>query len=241
MTVSNPQYVVLGVFVAYMVLVGVIWKVNRVDYATIGEGADNIRRGIVIPIGAGAALLAIATTVLGAWHDVLFEDARSGPNWALVVPVLFGLAALSNTVTIDFSAKAAALPMLALGTLLVGFSEEVVSRGLLVVGGREAGWSPTTVYLVSTIAFALLHGMNVFFGQSLKATITQIAIAFAAGSALYVTRLTTGTLLVGIVLHALWDFGGLGVNATGRQPKPLTGLLSLATYAAGLAVIWFVI
>jgi hypothetical protein len=241
MTVSNPQYVVLGIFLAYMVLVGVLWKVNKVDYATIGDNADNIRRGIVIPIAAGGLMLAIATTALGAWHDVLFEDARSGPNWALVVPVLFGLVALVNCATVDFSNKAVGLPLLALGTLLVGFGEEVASRGLLVVGGREAGWSPTTVYLVSTIAFALLHGMNAFFGQSAKTTITQIVMAFLGGTALYVTRLTTGTLLVGIVLHAMWDFGTLGIASTKRQQNPLVGLLALLVYLVGIVTIWFVI
>jgi membrane protease YdiL (CAAX protease family) len=241
MSVGNPQYVVLGIFVAYMVVVGVTWKVNEVDYATIGDGADNIRRGIVVPIGLGCVVLSIATTVLGAWHDVLFEDARSGPNWALVVPVLFGLVAVVNCATVDFTNNSVGLPMLALGTLLVGFGEEVASRGLLVVGGREAGWSPTTVYLVSTIAFALLHGMNAFFGQSAKITLAQIVFAFAAGSALYVTRLTTGTLLVGIVLHALWDFGTLGVNSTKRQQKPVAGPLALVVYLGGVVAVWFVI
>jgi uncharacterized protein len=242
MTVSNPQYVVLAIFVAYMALVSVIWKVNRIDYATPGSTPENVRKGIIIPIGIGGVLLAVATTVLGAWHDVLFEDARSGPTWALVVPVLFGVIALINISTIGFSSAPASLvPALALGTLCVGFSEEVVSRGLLVVGGREAGWSPVTVYLVSTIAFALLHGINAFFGQSMKTTITQIVMAFIAGTALYVTRLTTGTLLVGIVLHAMWDFGTLGITATERQQKPLAGLLALVLYVAALVSIWFVL
>lgn len=242
MTVSNPQYVVIGIFLAYAVVVGVLWKVNKIDYATIGDTTPNIQRGIVVPIGVGAVLLAIATTVLGAWDDVLFDDGRTGPTWALVVPVLFGLIAIINIASLDYrSPNASALPWLALGTLLVGFSEEVVTRGLLVVGLRDAGWSPVTVYLVSTALFALLHGMNVLFGQSAQLTLVQIVMAFIAGTALYITRLTTGTLLVGIVLHAMWDFGTLGLGTTKRQQQPIAGLLALVMYAATLVAVWFVV
>lgn len=242
MSVSNPQYVVIGIFLAYAVVVGLLWKVNKIDYATIGDTAPNIQRGIVVPIGVGALLLAVATTALSAWHDVLFDDGRTGPTWALVVPVLFGLVAVINLATLDYrSPNASALPWLALGTLLVGFSEEVVTRGLLVVGLREAGWSPVTVYLVSTALFALLHGMNVLFGQSARQTLLQIAMAFIAGTALYLTRLTTGTLLVGIVLHAMWDFGTLGLSTTKRQQQPIAGLLALVMYVVTLVAVWFVV
>ena len=243
MTVSNPQYVVLGIFVGYMALVGLLWKVSKVDYNTIGSSPENVRRGIIIPIGAGGVMLAIATTVLGAWHDVLFEAERSGPAWLLVVPVLFGVVALFNTSLIDFTAPGASelLPWLALGTLLVGFSEEVVTRGLMVVGFREAGWSSVTVYLVSTVCFALLHGINAFFGQSAKVTITQMVMTLAAGTALYVIRLSTGTLITGILLHALWDFGTLGLTATKRPQKPIGGLLAFAMFGVALVGIWFAV
>jgi uncharacterized protein len=223
-TIDNSQYVVIGIFVLYMLIVGILWKVNHVDYATIGDTTRNAQRGIVIPIGAGAIMLAIATTALGAWHDVLFEPERSGPAWLLVAP---GASEL--------------LPWLALGTLLVGFAEEVVTRGLMVVGFREAGWSSLTVYLVSTVCFALLHGINAFFGQSAKVTITQMVMTLAAGTALYVIRLSTGTLITGIVLHALWDFGTLGLTATKRPQKPLGGVLAFAMFGIALVGVWFAV
>lgn len=242
MTVSNPQYVVIGIFVAYMVIVATLWKVNKVDYATIGDSTRNIQRGIVVPIGVGAVVLAIATTALGAWHDVLFEPERSGPAWALAVPVLFVAVAVFNTSLVDFrSPNATALPWLALGTLFVGFAEEVVTRGLLVVGLREAGWSPVTVYLMSTALFSILHAINALFGQSMKVTLTQMVMTILAGTALYITRLTTGTLVVGILAHALWDFGTLGITTTKSQQKPLGGLVAMVMFALSMVAIWFVL
>jgi hypothetical protein len=42
------------------------------------------------------------------------------------------------------------------------------------------------------------------------------------------------------VLHALWDLGTLGIQATGRQQRPAAGLLALLTFGVA-AVVAFVI
>ena len=235
MSVDHPELVAIGVFVVYTAIVAALWKVNKVDYAAIAESRDAVVRGVVVPIGLGGVFLAIATTVLGWWRPVLFQDGRTGPAWVLVVPVMFGLVGLLGTINIDWrSPKAALLPWLALGVLLVGFSEEMVSRGILIVGGRDAGWSELVVVIVSCVLFGLLHGINAFFGQSLQLTVTQIVMATVVGAALYATRMSTGTLIVCMLLHALWDFGTLGQTATGRTQRPAVGILGLATYAVGL-------
>ena len=242
MTLSQPVLVVIGIFLAYTALVAVLWKVTGTRYDALVESRSTILRGIVLSIGVGGAFLAIITTWLGWWDLTVFEDSRTGPAWVLIVPALFGVVALVNIASFDFrSPKARLLPWILLGTLLVGFAEELVSRGILVVGFRQAGWSELAVWLVSSILFGLLHAINVLFGQSGKTTIAQIVFAFVAGTALFVTLVSTGTLIVGMVLHALWDFGTLGVTATGGKQKPLAGLLSLVTYAAALVSIWFVL
>ena len=221
MTVSNPLLVAIGIYVAYLAVVAVVWRVNRVDYLHLVDDRRTAVRSIVVPIGLGALLLAVATTVLGWWHPVLFDDGRTGPAWAIVVPILFGVAAVLGLLSIDWrSANRSVLPVIALGTLLVGFAEEVLTRGLLVVGAREAGWTALGVYLLSTLLFSLVHGLNGFFGMPWRATAVQMVITFVAGTAFYVTRLSTGTLLVGIVLHAVWDFTTLRAQATGRTMKP---------------------
>ena len=79
MTVSNPAYVALGIFVVYLAIVGVVWRVNKVDYKDLAGDRATTLRSIVVPIGLGALFLAIAVTVLGWWHPVLFDDGRTGP------------------------------------------------------------------------------------------------------------------------------------------------------------------
>ena len=123
----------------------------------------------------------------------------------------------------------------------MGFAEAVVTRGLLVVGLREAGWSSVTVYLVSTALFSVLHSINALFGQSMKVTLTQMVMTVLAGTALYITRLSTGTLAVGILAHALWDFGTLGITTTKSQQKPLAGVVAFVMFGISMVAIWFVL
>ncbi len=239
---DHPALVAVGIFLAYMVLVGVIWQVTGTRYDALVDSRGHVLRGIVLPIGLGGLLLAIATSWLGWWNSALFEASRSGPPWALVVPALFAAVAVINTATIDYrSPQAKLLPLVLLGCLLVGFAEELATRGLLVVGLREGGSAEWVVWLVSSVLFSLLHAMNALFGQSVQTTLTQLVMAFLAGTALYVTLMTTGTLIVGMVLHALWDFGTLGILATGAKQKPAAGVLALATFVAALASVWFVL
>jgi len=235
MTVSNPPLVAIGVFVAYTALVALLWKINKVDYDALAQSRGTVVRGIVVPIGAGAALLAVATTVLGWWSSVLSQGGRTGPAWVLVVAVLMGLVGVLGALNIDYrSPKAAVLPVLALGVLLVGFAEELLCRGLLIVGGREGGWSELVVVVVSCLLFGLLHGINAFFGQSVRTTVVQLVMATVMGAAFYAVRMSTGTLVVCMLLHALWDFATLGQTATDRAQKPAAGLIAFATFGVGL-------
>ncbi len=241
MSPGNPAVAALAVFVAYTVLVGVLWRLTGTRYDHLVDSRSTILRGIVLPIGLGGLLLAVMTTWFGWWESALLPGA-SGPSWALVVPLLFAVVAVLNIASIDWrSAKARLLPLLLLGTALVGFAEELASRGQLAVGLRESGASEVTVWLVTSILFALLHGMNVLFGQSGRTTLLQIVAAFFAGTVLYITMMTTGSLIVAMVLHALWDFGTLGILATDRQQKPVAGILALATFLIAAGTVGFVL
>ena len=238
----TPVLTAVGTFLAYALLVGVVWRLTGTRYDALVDSRGHVVRGIILPIGLGAVFLALVTTWLGWWDAALVEESRSGPVWVLIVPGLFGLVAILNITSIDFrTAGARLLPLILIGTLLVGFSEELLSRGILVVGLRDGGAAEWVVWLVTSALFALLHGMNALFGQSMRATGAQMVAAFAAGTTLYVTLMSTGNLIVGMVLHAAWDFGALGVLATDAKQRPVTGVLSLATSVIALVSVWFVV
>ena len=229
----------IGVLAAigYMAIVAGLWAVLGLDYETVADTSGNIVKGIIVPIGLGAVYLIGLTSWLGWWKPAIREERRVAPRWTLVVPGLMLLGALMNIVSIDYGAvELSWIAVLAVGVALVGFSEELVTRGLALVGFR-ARFSEVGSWLLTSVLFGLIHGLNLFFGQDLVATIRQIGLAFVLASALYVARMSTGTLVTAMVIHALWDFGSLGFSGSDAASTPFSvvgGLLVYPTMIAGV-------
>ena len=185
----------------YVAIFVLLFRITGVNYAEISDAVQKL----VAPLAVLAALLLALTSWLGWWRPVLGERLPAA-RWLLAVPALFLAGALGNLVLTEWSSKPWALvAYLALGTLLVGFNEEIVFRGLMVVGLRGR-YGEALVCLYSSLAFGLLHGANFFLGQGLADTLVQVVYAFFMGVVLYVARRATGTILACMALHALWDF-----------------------------------
>ena len=117
------------------------------------------------------------------------------------------------------------------GTAIVGFCEETTYRGLAVVGFR-GGYSEVKVWLFSSILFGLLHGANVVLGQGAGPTVRQIIFAFFIGSVFYAIRRISGTLIIPMVIHAMWDFGSFS-HVAGKATG-IVGKIDLAAAGMGL-------
>ena len=126
----------------------------------------------------------------------------------------------------------------ALGALGVGFGEEMITRGSLVVGlrSRFGEGRQGRVWLISTLLFSAMHVPNVFFGLPLWAMPFQVLLTFIMGTALYLIRRHTGTLIVPMVLHGLWDSSLFLSVATGREPSPLQFVVYPLTVLCAIAV-----
>jgi len=236
MRIAPRPSIAIGVFVAYAAIVLLLSLIGGVDYDEIGDTTANIRKAIIIPIGCGALFLAAMATWLGWWRPALFEAERAGSGWMWAVPVLATLVGLVAIAGFEWdSPRTDVLPLLAVGVLLVGFSEEMVTRGLMIVGLR-GGLREPMVWFVSSLLFGLLHALNIITGQAVGATLQQVAFAFVLGTAFYVTRRVTGTLLVGMLVHALWDFGTIGNDAT--NGTNYGGWLVILTAIVALVAVW---
>ena len=118
---------------------------------------------------------------------------------------------------------------------LVGFCEELVYRGLLVVSFRSTLAEPM-VWLWSSVAFGLLHSINVLLGQALGATLVQVIVTAIIGSAFYISRRATGLLVVPMVLHLVWDYSAFTQgddHALGNLPQVLGLVLVIVALTAG--------
>lgn len=197
------------------------------DYPAVGTTVRSVVYGLIVPesITAGA-ILAIALG-LGWWRIVTTDRQRGGPRWAALAPALLVLVALGRLPFIDWSAKSVRyFLLLAVATLLIGVFEEFLVRGVLVVGLRRRMSEPW-VWGTSSLVFGLLHLLNILAGAAVATTIVQVVFAASFGSALYVARRTTRTIAVPVFMHALWDFGALGVIGTGGLTAGFGALIGL--------------
>ena len=94
--------------------------------------------------------------------------------------------------------------------------------------------------MLSSLLFGLMHLLNVALGAPFSGTIAQVAIAFGSGTAFYILRRVTGSLIAAMVLHGLWD---VSVFAVGFAPKGtvFATLLAPVIAALSLAVVYSVI
>lgn len=200
----RPRTAVL-VFLGYLVVFYGVWAITGVDYPRIGDTADTILRWYVTPLAFGAVFLIVAVTALGWWRPALLETEKATPRWLLIGPVFMAVAAVITLVASDKSKTTLNMVWLILiGSLLVGFCEELATRGMLITGFRAA-WTEPRVWFVSTLLFALMHLPNWVFGAG-PAAVVQVFTAFFSGSMLYLTRRVTGSLIPAMLLHGLWDF-----------------------------------
>lgn len=198
----------IAAILGYMVVVFTVWSLTGLDYDEVGDTVENVRKGIVLSISVGAIYLILVTTFLGWWKPALHEPRRVGSRWMMLIPALLVVGAIGNLATTkwgEIDGVASYALWLAIGTLLVGFSEELLTRGIAIVGGRGS-MHEKWVWVFSGAIFGLLHAPNALFGQSLRETAQQIVFAFGVGLMYYVTRRITGALIVTMALHAIWDF-----------------------------------
>lgn len=102
----------------------------------------------------------------------------------------------------------------------VGIKEELIFRylflwPLLTVKGQSNRRRIVWATLISSGAFGLFHASNLLSGQGLLPTLLQIFAAFGIGMLFSVITLYTGTIWIGITLHAMIDLIGYPMTSAG--------------------------
>lgn len=238
MRVAPRPLITVALAVGYMAIVAIVWVVVGLDYDEVGETTSTVVEGIVVPVAIGAVFLAAATSYLGWWGPALREEMRA-PKWVWAVPVLMFLPGLGFVLGGAGAADRSVGFLLALGIgcLLVGFSEEILTRGTGLVGLR-GGFGETLSWFFSCLVFGLIHAVNALFGQSIGSTVQQVGVAFLAGSVLYLTRRVSGTLVACMLLHAWIDFTTFAfADAAIDAESPAVALASFQWIAFVLAII----
>ncbi|WP_052357578.1 CPBP family intramembrane glutamic endopeptidase [Leifsonia aquatica] len=206
MRVPPRPWIGIAVWLGYVVIVTVVGALSGVGYDHIGDSAETLFRGAALFLAIGAVYLVIVTTVLGWWRSALFETERSRHRWPIVAPAIMALSILIGLPTVDWARIDGGYlaGLLTLG-VLVGFNEELVTRGLLLTGMR-ASVREVWVWLTTSGLFGLMHATNIISGAPVGQTMQQVVLAFLGGTAFYIVRRVTGSLVWAMVLHGAWDF-----------------------------------
>lgn len=198
----------IGIWVAYLVVwIGglLILQPKGGDWDDSFSDAANSRY-IALALIGGVAFGAIVTTALGWWRDVLRDD-RPVTGWLRWMPwIIFGLLVISTDYWAIADIEWDTLKWIIMASVLVGISEELTFRGLEIVNLRKAQLSEFQVWLISTVLFGLIHVPNALLGANLGLSIINAFIAALAGTSFYLLRRASGTILVPMIAHGIWDF-----------------------------------
>ncbi|GAA3402617.1 hypothetical protein GCM10020370_15170 [Paenibacillus hodogayensis] len=222
---------VLGYFLYIAVFYG-IFVLNGVDYPRIGESEQTLLLWYVAPTFGGAVLAFTIVTIYGWWRPSLVEK-RSLSRWAMTLPIIMTVIAIVNMLIADFTRVTPLMWLyLFVGSILVGFNEEIIHRGQLIVALRSR-FGETGVWLLSTAMFAVFHLPGMFLGLG-AGVLFQVMMACGLGSIFYLARRSTGSLVASMILHGLWD---LSIFSHGTSSFPIAGILApLLAIAAVITV-----
>ena len=95
----------------------------------------------------------------------------------------------------------------------IALLEELIFRGvaIMVIGDLLNGkkHKPLLTALFSSLFFSLFHLTNLFTGADIGSVMLQCLYTFLIGGMLAVTMLKGGNVWLCVLIHALFDFGGL--------------------------------
>mgnify|MGYP005813945239 CR=1 FL=1 len=241
MRIKPRWWIGIVVLLAYAAWVMAAWIWRGVDYRQIASETSLVQ-AVIQPLGIAAVLLAVFNSWAGWWRATLFETHRVQRPLLLAVLLLAMLGFIAATLgSTDFTAITLRhLALVAVATLLVGFCEEMVSRGILLVSLRGSLRSEAWVWFVSSAMFGLLHATNAFFGVGALALL-QVVLAFCVGSGLYLLRRLGGTLLLPMLVHAAWDFSTLASGLDADPPGAVAFAFMASTWVLSLLLVFVVL
>ncbi len=103
--------------------------------------------------------------------------------------------------------------------LSVGFAEEMIFVGLifplLTIYFKDKKGSFLLPIIFSAGLFGFSHLINLFGGASLPSTLLQVGYSFLIGGACVISLAVAKNLFVAVVIHFIYDFGGLILSPNG--------------------------
>jgi hypothetical protein len=228
MRIKPSALVGTGIWLLYGAVIVVTQKMSGIPYTDFGDTTSNMWRSVIPSLAAGAVVIGLVGLWLGWWGAAMRDRHRTRVGWALIAPVIYLVVVGINFASTDWGRVSGGFLLVALLLgVLVGFAEEFLCRGLLLVGLRGSV-GEVAVWALTCLLFGLMHGANIFLGAPVGSTAVQVVMAGIQGSAFYILRRYFGTLLVAMALHGLWDASIFIQANSGATSSPLAFISYLA-------------
>lgn len=149
-----------------------------------------------------SVIAAMLLSRLGWWKVVGFRLPHQPSDlWYFALPLL------PAVITLIVGIEVTSLVLLAeffVLTLLIGFAEETIFRGLMLNALKAHGFWRAAI--ITALLFGLSHALNGLAGKSMAETGAQIFYAVAFGFAFAALVLKQGILWPLVIVHFLIDF-----------------------------------
>jgi len=212
--------------------------------------AQSVLLGLGLPIALGGLAFVLFAAGIG-WLRTLFarqpELKRSWWMWILPIAVLaFNCLRFAAT---DYSQYDFSVVLSIIGVgLIVGFAEELVTRGFAVNLLRRAGYKEFAVATLSSLVFASTHLSNIAAMEASTVLLTFV-YTFFFGIAMYFTLRVTRNLIWPMLLHATTDpslmllTGGIDTEVDTANQFGLVliaGVANIVVILLAVVLMWFI-
>lgn len=122
--------------------------------------------------------------------------------------VIGGIPCIALAAALDYGYLAGkgddVLPVVFLTFLTVGFTEELLFRGI-GIGGFQQRFGLRRSWLFASGLFGLAHIVNIFQGQSVGQALGQVVVTTLIGLVFGLLAIRSGSLVLAMIAHGLWD------------------------------------
>lgn len=199
---SNIRRLLIAVLALVVWLLITVWNFWGPREPTTLESV--VTQGVIWRIVIAGLFLAVLTWLMG-WRDLGLNLPR--PMRSIKVlwfPALYLAAFVIGVIQLGLPAPSV-IGFLAINTIAVGFSEELMFRGVLyrALANRFSLWPAVWV---SSAAFGSVHVLNAFTTGNLSTAAAQAVTAFMSGVFFVALTVRTRSLLPAMVYHTCWNF-----------------------------------
>jgi uncharacterized protein len=199
----NPSVICLVVLIVWM---AIVLGGELLQSGGTTSLQELVSEQLIYSLMAAPFFLLAVVAYTGWWQQVGLQFEGSTNN--LKVLVLPGLAVIVIWAVAFYRGLAWGKNLMFVGanTLLIGFSEELMFRGI-VFYGIESSFGSRWAVVISAVIFGLIHAMNALITGNLKQAVEQAFLAILFGFWIVALRASLNGIVPLIVVHWLWDFG----------------------------------